>query len=128
MDLEPPLDAQECRKQSDGTGTRDNGHLGVEEGATTDPVDLLPRLGHDRRRFEEDPDISQPRVETHQTLRIGPPTVTGESVQTFDAVLGVFAVSAHVPLAPGARRAGHRIRPADDPHDQITRRNARTSW
>src|SRR6266511_6276075 len=84
-----------------------------------DPLDVVPRLGHHRGRLEQHPDIGERRIQSHGELRGDPVLLPGEAVQSLDAVLGVAAVAAHVPLTDRATGTRLRVGPADDAHDEV---------
>jgi hypothetical protein len=75
---------------------------------------VIPGLGHDAGRLEQDCALAELRVDRDHELRLRAVTLGGEAVQALDAVLGVAAVLAHVPLAARAARARHGIRVAHD--------------
>src|SRR5258705_6437675 len=84
-----------------------------------DPLDLFPRLRDDGRRLQQHTDLGQAAVEGDDRVRLRAPPFARESVQSFDAVLGVPAVAAHVPFADSACGARHRIRPADETDHEV---------
>ena len=81
--------------------------------------DLLPRLRHDGRGFQQHAEQAERRVDLHRVLGLDPPALRHEAVDLLDAALGVLAVAAHVPLANRAVRARHGVGAPDDADDQV---------
>ena len=81
---------------------------------------MLPRLGDNRRRFEQHTEDPEGRVDLHGVLGFDPPTLGHEPVDLLDPALGVPAVPAHVPLPHRTIGAGHGVGAADDADHEIT--------
>src|SRR5215217_2726315 len=109
-------------QQPDRARPDDQYGLGVPEGALADGEDLLPGLGDDGRGFQQDSQDPKALVDPDRVLWFDPPALGHEAVDLLDAALGVAAVGAHVPLANGAVRAGHWVRPAHNAHDMLADR------
>jgi hypothetical protein len=93
--------------------------LGSCEGPLPDRLHLLPGLGDDRCRLEQHAEQSERAVHLHGVLRLDSPPFGHEAVDLLDAALRVLAIAAHVPLAHGAVRTGHRVRTPHDADDQV---------
>ena len=91
----------------------------LPERARAHRADHLPGLGNDGRRLQQDAEEAEGWIELGEEARLDPPALGHEPVDLLDAPFRVLAVAAHVPLADRAVRTRHRIRTADDPHDQV---------
>jgi hypothetical protein len=120
--LEPALARKQCCKEPDRAGPRDEHARRPPHGAGGNPVDVLPGLGDDARRLDKDAREAERTIDWNGEAGIDPEELGAEPVQSLDPVLGVLAVAAHVPLARGAARAGHRVGMPHDAGDVLPRR------
>ena len=121
MDLQAALDGQQGGEQADGAGPDDQDDLGVPDRPGGDPFDVVPGLGDHARRLEQHPGPFQGRVELDHVAGADAVALAQEPVQLLDAVFGVAAVMAHVPLAGGATQARLGVGLADDANHQVAR-------
>ncbi len=119
MHLVPALDAEQAREQADRPRARDERPAADEEGPFRDLIDLVPGLGHDRRRLQEHSAVAELDGHAHGKVGLDPPELAAVPVAPVDPALGEEVVAAHVPLAGRARGTWDRVGPADDPHDAV---------
>ena len=93
--------------------------LGGEPGAAADPIDVIPGLGEDRRRFHQHADLIEARVELDRVVALDRPALGAVPVDLLDSALGIEAVAAHVELAVGAGSAGLWVWTPDDAHNEV---------
>src|SRR5579885_1082151 len=96
------LRSEQRRKQSDRTGACHEQPLRRPAGARADALRMLPRLRDDARRLDEDADQTKFRIERHDEVGIEPPKLRAVTVESFDAVLRVLVIAAHIPFADRA--------------------------
>src|SRR3954454_4054652 len=82
-------------------------------------IDVVPGFRHDAGRLHQHRVDAECGIDLHGELRRDAPALGAETVQPLDAVFGVKAVAAHVPLTGRASRAGDWVRRAHDTHDVI---------
>lgn len=116
---ETALTGQQGGQQADRAGSGDQRRTRLPLRPLPDAEDVVPRLDHHARRFEQHTHLAQSRVQPDGEARLESPALPSEAGQRLDAMLGEHAVAAHVPLVDRAVRAGHRIRMADDPGHQF---------
>ena len=119
MNLQPELPAKQGAEQADRPRPGDEHGFRFPKGTPTHRKNMLPSLGDDGGRFHQHAQNPQGRVNLDGVFGFDPPAFGHESVDLFDAALGVLAVATHVPFAHGAVRAGNRIGAADDAHHQV---------
>src|SRR5262249_29769390 len=88
----------------------------------SDPLSMVPRLGDDARRLEQNAEKAEPGIHLHGEVGLDAEALRAVAMPLLDATLGVTAVAAHVPFAASASWARHRIGPAHDPDDVIAAR------
>jgi hypothetical protein len=89
---------------------------------------VRPRLRDDAGRFDQHPELAEPRVDLHREARIEAIALGREARETLDAAFRVAAVAAHVPFADRAARARDGIWPANDADDPVARLQAALGW
>ena len=120
VDLVAALHAHHRGQQADraGAGHQQPPRLpGVE--APADALDVVPRLGDDAGRLQQNAELAERRVDLDGEARLDAKALGAEAVQALDAAFGVAAVAAHVPFAGGAGGAGHRVGPPHDADDVV---------
>src|SRR5262249_7838400 len=118
--VEPALSSDHRGKQPDRPGTGDQQSLRRPDPRTaTDPFGMIPGLGHDTCRLDQNAVKPERRIELDQKARLDPKKLPTVARPHLDAAFGVAAIAAHVPFAGGAGRAGNRIRTADDADDKV---------
>ena len=118
--VEPALRADQGGEKTDRAGAGDQKPLRREAArARADALGLIPGLGDDAGRLDQDAVHAERRIELDQKVRLDAEKIRAVAVALLDAALGVAAVAAHVPFADGAARARHRIGPAHDADDEI---------
>jgi hypothetical protein len=95
---------------------------GKPGGAGTDAADVVPGFGDDAGWFHEDGELPERLRYRDGGIDGEQVPFGGEAVELLDSVLRITAVAAHVPLADGARAAGHWIGPAHDADDEVSQR------
>jgi hypothetical protein len=71
--VQASLPAYECGKQADRPRTRDEDRPGRPGGGTpADSFDMVPRLGHNARRFEKHADMAELRIDFDCKRRLDP--------------------------------------------------------
>src|SRR5262249_17567970 len=70
-----------------------------------DPFGVIPGLGDDAGRLNQNTVEPKRRIELDQKFRLNPEKFRAVAVALLDAAFGVTAIAAHIPLARGAGRA-----------------------
>lgn len=81
---------------------------------------MIPGFRRNAGGFQQHPEPAKRRIDPDSKLRLHPEPLGAESVQLLDAVLGIAAVTAHVPLAGRACRTWDQVRLPYDCNDQVT--------
>ncbi len=124
--LEPLLASDHRRQQAHRPGPGDQ-HASRFPGAAAraDGEGVVPGLGHHAGGLQQHAQQAQAGIDLHCEVGLERVALGAIAVDLLDAVLGVEAVSAHVPLTAGAGLAGDGIGPADDADHQVALRQAR---
>ena len=118
--LEAALDSHQRRQQADRAGAgHEHALVGASRRACAMPLDLLPGLGEDARRLGEHAERAELVGDRDREVLLDRHELGAVAVERLDAALRVLAVAAHVPLAPRAARARHRVGAPDDAGDQL---------
>src|SRR5690606_32624242 len=117
--VKSPLDCEEGGEEADRPCPSDEHGMRIPKRALPDIGDVLPCLGEHARRFEQHTAVTEPGVDLHRVIRLGPPTLPREPVPLLDAAFRVLAVEAHVRLTCGAGRARHWVGSAHQPDDEV---------
>ena len=101
--LESTLHAHHRRQQADRSGAgHQHGARRPHARAAPDALGMIPRLGDDAGRLEQDAESAQVGIDLDRELGLDAKVVGSKAVPVLDAALGVAAVAAHVPFAGGA--------------------------
>ena len=118
--LEPVLLADQRRQQADRPGAGHEHRLAAARTRAGRPASTCSHaLATTVVGSSSTPRMPSERRDLHRVLGLDAPALGHEAVDLLDAALGVLAVAAHVPLADGAVRARHGVRPPDDADDQV---------
>ena len=104
--LEATLTGEQRSEKTDGTGSGDQRHPGLEPGAGADPHRMLPRLRHHGGGLQQHPKIAQRWIQTHREAWVDAKSLTSIAVVTQNPPLNETAGLAHVPLVSRTSRAG----------------------
>ena len=105
--VEAALRAHQGGKETDRAGAGDQQRLRLPGPRTlTDAFGVVPGLGDDARRLEQDAGHAERRIDLDKEIRLDAEKVRAEAVSLLDAALGVAAVAAHIPFADGAAEQG----------------------
>ena len=109
MGVEAALGGEQGGQESDGSGPRDQ-YLSRHPGCSApDPLDVVPGLGDDSRRLQQDCEVAEGGVYLDDVFGVDPEAFGGEAVTSLYTPFGVLPVDAHVPVPGRARRAGNGI-------------------
>ena len=118
--VESALNAEHRRQEANGTGSRHENARRRPSSPSPNPLDVLPCLGDNARRLEQNPRKPQRGRHLDEVLRLDAVALRRKPMTFFDPAFGVSAIAAHVPLVDRAIRTRDRIGPSDDSDDAIS--------